>query len=229
MADDHNCDDVFELRTYAVAPGRGLDMRRRVQSDLAWLFPRHGIRPAACWLALSGPDLPLFVYLTPFASMAQRDQCWRGFYADPDWQEVRNRTNAGSELVETFQSQFLRPLSPWQDAQPGAAVQEMVVQRTLVGKSAAAALALRDSELPALQRAGAQVLGLFEMISGGPLPSAVTFLSWGDWANRRASDGAVQTDPERLVHREAERDAFGHTLVGRAAACLLDPVAVDWA
>ena len=54
-------DPIFELRFYNLAEGRDADMRRRVQEDLAWLFPRHGIRPLAGWSALAAPALPMFI------------------------------------------------------------------------------------------------------------------------------------------------------------------------
>lgn len=222
-------DKIYELRFYSVEAGRDRDMRGRVQNDLKWLFPRHDVRPVGSWSALAAPALPLFVYITPFANFLERDHCWRGFYADPDWQEVRNRTNSGSELVEDFQIWFVRELIEWNhlETAPGA-LDELVFFKTLVGKSGAAGQALRESELPALERAGASVHGAFDVVSGGTLPGAVAFLRWPDWETRRLGLAALADDPTLAARRAAERTEFGKTLIGRTRSQLLDPVVVDW-
>ncbi|ODP38436.1 NIPSNAP family protein [Sphingomonas turrisvirgatae] len=227
MADDR--DKIYELRFYSVGAGRDGDMRARVQNELKWLFPRHGIRPVGGWSALAAPELPLFVYISPFANMIERDRCWTGFYTDPDWQEVRNRTNAGSELVEDYKIWFVREIIEW--TQPPASpdgVDELVFFKTLVGKSAVAGRALRESELPALERAGAVVQGAFDVVSGGTLPGAVAFLRWPDWETRRAGLAALGDDATLVTRRGAEREEFGRTLIGRTGSYLLDPVTVDW-
>ena len=101
---------IFELRFYKIAHGREGDMLARVQQDWNVLFPRHGIRPLGCWTAVSAKTLPMFVYITPFKDMADREACWAGFYGDTDWHEARTRTNAGSELVERYDICFVRGL-----------------------------------------------------------------------------------------------------------------------
>lgn len=227
MADSK--DKIFELRFYSVEAGRDGDMRDRVRNDLKWLFPRHGIRPAGGWSALAAPELPLFVYITPFKNMIERDRCWGGFYSDPDWQKVRNRTNAGSELVEDYKIWFVRELMEWR--QPAAApdgLDELVFFKTLIGKSGAAGQALRESELPALDRAGASVQGAFDVVSGGTLPGSLAFLRWPNWETRRAGLASLADDPALIARRAAERDEFGHTLIGRTGSYLLAPVSVEW-
>jgi hypothetical protein len=227
MSDNPN--QIFELRFYNVAPGRDADMRARAQNDLKWLFPRHGVRPLACWSAIAAPSLPLFVYITPFKDMNERNQCWGGFYSDPDWQEVRNRTNAGSELVEHFEIYFVRALSTWQPKAPSdGTLDEILFQRTLVGKSLASSQALIDSETAALERAGASVMGHFDVISGRTLPSAVSFLQWQDWQARRTAEQALEKDDVLLAKRDAERKLYGQTLIERKGSYLLEPVTVAW-
>lgn len=225
---DDVADKVFELRFYAVEANRDADIRDRVQNDLKWLFPRHGIRPAGGWSAISATTLPMFVYITPFRNMIERNRCWAGFYSDPDWQEVRNRTNRGSELVENYEIWFVRELAPWREPEGAEGLDEIVFLKTLVGKSGAASKALIDSELPAFSRAGAQVIGAFDVISGGTLPGAVAFLRWPDFETRRASVRALARDAQLTDTRRAEVVEFGKTLIGRTGSYLLDPVAVAW-
>lgn len=228
MADSK--DRIYELRFYSVEAGRDRDIRGRVQNDLKWLFPRHGIRPAGGWSALAAPELPLFIYITPFENMIERDRCWGGFYSDPDWQEVRNRTNAGSELVEDYQIWFVRELTQWTSvAATPDSLDELVFFKTLVGKSGGAGQALRESELPALERAGAVVQGAFDVVSGGTLPGSIAFLRWPNWETRSAGMAGLMDDTALATRRTAERGEFGRPLIGRTGSYLLDPVAVDWA
>lgn len=219
---------VFELRFYSVEANRDADIRGRVQNDLKWLFPRHGIRPIGGWSATAAPSLPLFVYITPFQNMIERDLCWGGFYSDPDWQEVRNRTNAGSELVEDYEIWFVRESVAWNEPGTTSGLDEILFLKTLVGKSSAAGKAFVASELPALERAGAHVVGAFDVISGGTLPGSVAFLRWPDFETRAASTQALAQDEQLIATRKAEVAEFGKTLIGRTGSYLLDPVTVDW-
>lgn len=221
-------DKIFELRFYSVEAHRQADITGRVQNDLKWLFPRHGIRPIGGWNAISAKALPTFIYITPFENMLVRDRSWRGFYSDPDWQEVRNRTNAGSELVEDYEIWFVREIAPWSDAGPTAGLDEIVFLKTLVGKSGAAGKALVESELPAFERAGAHVIAAFDVISGGTLPAAVAFLRWPDFETRRASVEVMAADELLATGRREETAKFGKTLIGRSGSYLLSPVEVDW-
>jgi hypothetical protein len=227
MIDEPN--KIFELRFYEVACGRDADMRARVRNDLRWLFPRHGIRPLGCWSAVVAPSLPMFVYITPFQDMNERNKCWAGFYGDPDWQEVRNRTNAGSELVENFEIYFVRSLCAWKPiASADYALDEIVFLRTLVGKSLASSEALVESEAPALERAGASVMGQFDIMSGRILPSAVSFLRWKDWQTRRNAEQVLAKDERLHAKRDAERNLFGRPLIERKGSYLLEAVTVEW-
>ncbi|KJS09613.1 MAG: hypothetical protein VR73_01785 [Gammaproteobacteria bacterium BRH_c0] len=222
-------DRIYELRFYNVAPGRDADMRSRVQNDLAWLFPRHGIRPIAGWSAISAQSLPMFIYITQWRNMIERNRHWAGFYADPDWQEVRNRTNRGSELVEDYEIFFLREMSPWlQLASTGNELDELVIHHTLVGKGLAVANALRERELPALEKNGARVQGAFDVMSGCRLPAAITVLRWQDFAARREAERLLSSDQQLQQARASDRELFNANLIGHSSSFLLEPVPVDW-
>ncbi len=220
---------IFELRFYKIAHGREGDMLARVQQDWNVLFPRHGIRPLGCWTAVSAKTLPMFVYITPFKDMADREACWAGFYADTDWHEARTRTNAGSELVERYDICFVRGLGDFSRpaARPGE-IDEIVLHQTLVGKGGPAGQALLTSETPAAVRAGATAIGHFDVINGIELPGAVSFLRWPDWETRKASVATIEADEALRAERNEQRKTYGATLVGGATSYLLNPVEVDW-
>lgn len=219
MSDDAFC----ELRIYRVAAGRARDMEARVRGDLRTLFPRHGIGPFAAWSTIASPVAPAFLYLTPWRDMTARTAAWANFYADPAWAEVRARTNAGSELVESFEVLFVRPVVPWAAATHRPAFAELIVQSTAIGRAAAVTAELKDHVLPLLAGEGAQVHGALDLISGRAMPAVAIIVGW-DGLDQRAAALARLDDRSKAV-----RAALGFTLLGRAEQHLLQPVAVDWA
>jgi NIPSNAP len=219
---DLNSDPVHELRIYRVAPGRKRDMEARVQQDLRYLFPKHGIRPLEGWSTIVSPVSPAFVYMTPWRNMNQRSESWAGFYADPEWAEVRERTNAGSELVESYEIMFLRAVAPWTQAARTPAFTELVIQSTAIGKTGAVLAELDELLLPALKGEGAHVHGVFDMISGRPLPALVFVIGW-DSVEQRSNANNKLDDLAK-----AARAAGRPELLARAEQHLMWAVPVDW-
>jgi hypothetical protein len=218
-----DADPIHELRIYRVAAGRARDMEARVQADLRTLFPKHGIRPLASWSTLVSPVSPAFVYLTPWPDMNQRSASWAGFYSDPEWRDVRARTNGGSELVESFEIMFVRALTPWTGAVERSAFSELIIQTTAIGKTSAVTAELIDHTIPALAAEGAQVHGVFDLISGRPLPALAMFVGWNSLDQRAAA--LAKLDARSLAARAANKAV----LLDRAEQHLLRHVAVDWA
>lgn len=219
LADDPFC----ELRIYRVAAGRAHDMEARVTGDLCTLFPKNGIRPLASWSTLVSPVAPAFVYLTSWRNMNQRSASWAGFYRDPEWAEVRARTNAGSELVENYEIMFVRALSPWTGGVAQAAFSELIIQNTAVGKGVAVAAELAEYTFPALSAEGARVHGAFDLLSGRLLPAVALFVGWDSLDQR--SHALTKLDGRC----NALRAVGSPVLLDRAEQHLLRPLEVDWA
>jgi hypothetical protein len=54
--------------------------------------------------------MPNITYLTPFASLAEREKCWDTFAADPEWVKARQDSIArGGQLVAQSEITLLRP------------------------------------------------------------------------------------------------------------------------
>mgnify|MGYP001072079730 CR=1 FL=1 len=73
---------LYELRTYAAAPGRMKDVEAEFQS---WIIPglaRVGVKPVAYWS--NEGDKPGVTYLMVFKDQAERDAAWARFRADPE-------------------------------------------------------------------------------------------------------------------------------------------------
>ena len=217
-------DDPFcELRIYRVAAGRAADMEARVQDDLRSLFPKHGIRPLAGWSTVVSPVSPSFIYLTPWANMNQRSASWAGFYADPEWAEVRGRTNGISELVESYEIMFLRAITQWSGQAEACAFSELIIQTCAIGKTVAVTTELMEQTIPGLESEGARVHGVYDLMSGRPLPSLAFLVGWDSLDQRNAAFA-------RLDDRsQANRAAGNPVLLERAEQHLMRHLPVYWA
>jgi hypothetical protein len=154
--------------------------------------------------------------------MNQRSASWAGFYSDPEWADVRTRTNAGSELVESYEIMFLRALTPWAGTESKAGFTELIIQATAIGKSMAVTAELEEHTIPALTAQGACVHGAFDLMSGRALPALAMLVSWDSLEQRSAGFDALD------LRSNALRAAGNPVLLDRAEQHLLRSVAVDW-
>jgi hypothetical protein len=220
---------VYELRIYSVTPGRMADLHNRFQHYLPPLFARHGVACVGRWAVVSGPRTPAFIYLMRYKDYAEREACWASFYSDPEWWSVRVETNAGEEMVESFDLIFMKPNPAWDDTAassgaPVGGIHELIVQHVALGQAAATNDHLTQSYLPALREAGAKVLGVFDVASGCNLPQVVTVLAWKDANARHAGWQSIATHEGLRDEIKLQRNGIGCALLQRADVYLLEPV-----
>lgn len=81
---------IFEVRIYQAASEWQLNgVHDRFAGPEIPIFHRCGIHPAIYATTIAGPQMPNMTYLTPFASLAEREAAWTRFQADPEWHKVR--------------------------------------------------------------------------------------------------------------------------------------------
>lgn len=198
--------DFYELRLYQVEPGRMPDMASRWQGGLATLFNRHGVSALGAWQAVTGPALPLFVYLMHWPELATRQRAWAGFYGDPEWADVRERTNAGSELVERYDLNFLQGISHW--TQPGDAQPylEMRLVNIAIGQSAAARARVHETLAPEIAKRGGNLVAALEHMTGLDLPAIALFVAWPDATHALAANPLFEEQPlNRATHYQLKQ------------------------
>ena len=102
---------IFELRVYHSPTLRQLRLlHERFAGPEIKIFHRLGIRPVLYASTLIGPNMPNLTYLTPFASLAERDKAWTAFAADPEWVKVRNESiERGGQITSQISITLLRP------------------------------------------------------------------------------------------------------------------------
>lgn len=99
----------FEIRTYYAMPGKLEDLHARFRNHTLKLFKKHGMQIVGFWGPTDkekGAENTL-VYILAYPSRAARDQAWREFQADPDWQAARRKSEENGRLVEKVDSVIL--------------------------------------------------------------------------------------------------------------------------
>jgi NIPSNAP len=99
---------VFELRIYHVYEGKLDDLLRRFRDHTDSLFTRHGMKSIAYWTPTDAPLKGItLVYILAHPSREAATANWKAFQADPEWQSVRDKSEANGKLVEKIDSTFL--------------------------------------------------------------------------------------------------------------------------
>jgi hypothetical protein len=99
---------VYELRIYHTYEGKLDDLLRRFRDHTTKLFEKHGIKNVAYW---TPTDEPLkgktLAYVLEHPSREAATANWKAFSADPEWQSVRDKSEANGKIVEKIDSTFL--------------------------------------------------------------------------------------------------------------------------
>jgi NIPSNAP len=100
---------IVELRIYRCAPGRLPALLDRFQNTTLDFFEKYGIRQVGFWTTLVGPDNHALTYLLQWESLAEREQKWNAFQADPEWIAKRAASEVEKPIVTRIESEFLTP------------------------------------------------------------------------------------------------------------------------
>jgi hypothetical protein len=99
---------IYELRVYHVAPGKLPELLARFRDHTIKLFEQHGIESVAYWTPLEDPEKNnTLIYILRHPSREAAEVNWKSFRDDPNWQRVRNKSEANGKLVEKVDSTFM--------------------------------------------------------------------------------------------------------------------------
>ena len=100
---------IYELRIYRTNPGQMPRLLDRFSKHTLKLWEKHGIRQAGFWTTLVGESVNDLTYLLAWESMAEREQKWNAFGADPEWIRIRAETEAAGAINANVTNSFLQP------------------------------------------------------------------------------------------------------------------------
>ncbi|HEX4767739.1 MAG TPA: NIPSNAP family protein [Lichenihabitans sp.] len=99
---------IYEMRVYRCLPGRLPALLHRFESVTLMLWEKHGIRQAGFWTTVVGDSNQDLTYLLAWNSLAEREEKWAAFQADPEWIAKRAESERDGAIVATISNQLLQ-------------------------------------------------------------------------------------------------------------------------
>jgi len=100
---------IHELRVFHCVPGRLLALLKRFETHTLRLFEKHGIKQLGFWtVAIGNSSNDLFLILQ-WESLAEREQNFGAFLKDPEWLEVRRKSEEDGPLEAKITNTILLP------------------------------------------------------------------------------------------------------------------------
>ncbi|MCU1367998.1 MAG: hypothetical protein JWN39_3637 [Ilumatobacteraceae bacterium] len=100
---------IYEYRAYTCLPGRLPALLDRFRTTTLGLWEKHGIRTAGFWTVEVGENNQVLHYLLAWESLAEREEKWPAFVADPDWISARVASETPDKIVASIRNEFWRP------------------------------------------------------------------------------------------------------------------------
>ena len=100
---------IYELRNYACVPAQLPRLLKRFENLTLPYWKKYGIRPVGFWTVLIGDGTEVLYYLLAWESLAEREQKFPAFMADPDWEKARLDSEKDGPMVAYVKSTILKP------------------------------------------------------------------------------------------------------------------------
>ena len=100
---------LYELRVYNCIPGRLPALLKRFEGATLKIWEKHGIRQAGFWTVQIGESNNDLYYLLAWESLAERENKWTAFMADPAWISARTESERDGQILANIKSMILQP------------------------------------------------------------------------------------------------------------------------
>ena len=100
---------IYELRIYTAHPGQMGNLMKRFRDHTMELFERHGIHNVGYWTNSVGGRSDELWYIVSFENHGQREEAWKSFGGDPEWQAARAASEEAGPLVHHIENRILQP------------------------------------------------------------------------------------------------------------------------
>jgi NIPSNAP len=217
---------IWEIRHYSIAPGRIADIHTRFRTCLPPLLARHGIDVVGRWTSNVMPEKPGFVYMMAYRNLAQRERCWGGFYADPDWPVLRAQSNGAADMIERIDITFLRHHTGWEPIVPDVpigGVHELSVTRVAPGQAQVLPAHVSGYGRDMLEQHGGKILMVADLITGSDLPKIATLVAWPDREKCLLFRAVLAAGATAKAGTGNHIGHFGQSHTGRSDFLVLDP------
>lgn len=96
----------YELRIYHCNPGKLPDLLARFENHTTKLFEKHGMTNVGYWLPTKADNNDLY-YVLSYPNKESRDNSWKAFSADPEWEKVRTESEKNGKILSGIESIFM--------------------------------------------------------------------------------------------------------------------------
>ena len=100
---------IYEQRIYSCLPGQMPRLLKRFENHTLRIWDAFGIRPVGFWTVVVGDGNNDLHYLLAWQSLAEREQKWNAFLADPAWIAARTESEMAGPIVANIRSTMLQP------------------------------------------------------------------------------------------------------------------------
>lgn len=200
----------FELRIYYCHPGRLDALIERFQNHTTKLFEKHGMENIGYWLPVENDKNALY-YILAYPDKDARDKSWAAFSADPQWNEVKSKSEESGKIVESVVSVFMSPSDIMPKIKPGKGKGRVFELRTytcLPGRLPNLTTRFKDHTVKLFEKHGMENIVYFNSVEKDGGQSRLIYLlahksqeaATKSWADFRA-------DPVWIAARDAsEKD-----------------------
>ena len=211
-----NEERVYEMRTYYAAPGKLDALNARFREHTCQLFEKHGMTNVGYWTPLDNAENKL-IYILSFPSGKAREQSWKAFMADPDWNKARKESEANGRLVTKVESLLLAvtDYSPQVKAgKDSERVFELRIYAVTPGKLDNLNARFRDHTCKLFEKHGMTNIGYWVPLQDqkGAGATLVYILAHKSVAAAKASFDAFRKDPDWIAARKESEDKAGGSL-----------------
>lgn len=220
---------LYELRHYDLVSSRARQaLDARFEKYTLPIWKRIGVEAVGFWWVFVGQS-PRMTYMLGWESLAQREQLWGQFEADPEWREACEKSiaEAGYNPVTAITSTILKPteysFQPRQHNQPTRLEGGIFELRTLSfddsRKLAQTSDWVEQGARAKMEQHGMFAMGFWTTVIGVS-PRLTYMLVFEDLTHRDRAWAAYHTDPQY----EGMQDALypnGQSLIAGTESCLM--------
>ena len=99
---------LYELRVYHTFEGKLVDLLKRFREHTTKLFEKHGMKNVAYWTPVDDPAKSnTLIYILTHPSREAAAANWKAFQDDPEWKEVRDKSETNGKIVDKVESTFM--------------------------------------------------------------------------------------------------------------------------
>jgi hypothetical protein len=209
---------VYELRIYDAPPGKLEALEARFRNHTTKLFEKHGMTNVGYWVPLDNSKNQL-IYVLSYPSREARDQAWKAFGADAEWQRVKKETEASGKIVAKVESILLAATDYSPAVKPsskGERVFELRTYTTTPGNLDNLHARFRNHTLKLFEKHGMTNIGYWAPLPGQKNISAdntlIYILAHKSEDAGKASFDSFRKDPSWIAARKASEDKAGGSL-----------------